>query len=556
MFYNFDHRKYCYLDMFPKIKKRNWTNKKINKAPIWVSEDLRDGNQSIIEPMNVEQKKNLWTLLINIGIKEIMVGFPSACKADFDFVRWLIRNKQIPEDVTIAVLVQARKHLIKRTFESLIGINKAIIHFYNSTSPIQRDRVFKTNKEGIISIAAEGANYILEETKKYPEVSWILEYTPESFSSTEIDFSLNICEVVLEIWGQNIKTLNKVILNLPTTVDIAGPHVYADQIEFFCKNISKRDKVIISIHTHNDRGSAVSAAELAILAGAERVEGTLLGNGERTGNMDLITFAMNLYSQGVDPKIDLSCPEDLIKIVASCTKIPIHPRHPWIGELVYTAFSGSHQDAIRKSLKKQKTNEIWKVAYLPIDPQDLGRNYKSVVRLNSQSGKSGMAFLLERDYKIKLPRWMMIELAPLVQKESDKNMLELSSSDVYQILKNNFFLENPFNLFKYIFNITKTSFKIYINNINKIIYLKNKNIKDKNIILKFLTNWNLHSMKLRKIYIQKINNYYIAFINIIINEKQLSGIAIDIDKFSVFLKSILSAINKYYLLARSYFLSG
>ncbi|CEL12302.1 2-isopropylmalate synthase [Candidatus Portiera aleyrodidarum] len=549
MFYNFDHRKYCYLDIFPKIKKRNWTNKKINKAPIWVSEDLRDGNQSIIEPMNVEQKKNLWTLLINIGIKEIMVGFPSACKADFDFVRWLIRNKQIPEDVTIAVLVQARKHLIKRTFESLIGINKAIIHFYNSTSPIQRDRVFKTNKEGIISIAAKGANYILEETKKYPEVSWVLEYTPESFSSTEIDFSLNICEVVLEIWGQNIKTLNKVILNLPTTVDIAGPHVYADQIEFFCKNISKRDKVIISIHTHNDRGSAVSAAELAILAGAERVEGTLLGNGERTGNMDLITLAMNLYSQGVDPKIDLSCPEELIKIVTSCTKIAIHPRHPWIGQLVYTAFSGSHQDAIRKSLKKQKTNEIWKVAYLPIDPHDIGRNYKSVVRLNSQSGKSGMAFLLERDYKIKLPRWMSIELAPLVQKESDKNMLELSSYDIYQILKNNFFLENPFTLFKYIFNITKTSFKIYINNINKIIYLKNKNIKDKNIILKFLTNWNLHSMKLRKIYIQKINNYYIAFINLIINEKQLSGLAIDIDKFSVFLKSILSAINKYYFLS-------
>lgn len=529
MFYNFDHRKYCYLDIFPKINKRNWINKKISKAPIWVSEDLRDGNQSIIEPMNVEQKKKLWTLLINIGIKEIMVGFPSASKADFDFVRWLIINKQIPEDVTIAVLVQARKHLIKRTFESLIGINKAIIHFYNSTSPIQRYRVFKTNKEGIISIAAKGANYILQQTKKYPKVSWILEYTPESFSNTEIDFSLNICEIVLDILSP--KNIYKVILNLPTTVDVASPHIYADQIEYFCKNISKIDKVIISVHTHNDRGSAVSSAELAILAGAKRVEGTLLGNGERTGNMDLITLAMNLYSQGIDPNIDLSCPEELINIVTECTKIPIHPRHPWIGELVYTAFSGSHQDAIRKSLKKQKKNEIWQVAYLPIDPHDIGRNYKSVIRLNSQSGKSGMAFLLERDYKIKLPRWMMIELAHLVQKESDKNMLELSSYDIYQILKNNFFLEQPFYLLKYIFNIN-----IYYSIIDS-----------KNRILFFISNWKFNKIKLINYYLQKINNYYIAFIKININskQKQLSGIAIDIEKNSVFLKSILSAINKF-----------
>ncbi|AGI27039.1 2-isopropylmalate synthase [Candidatus Portiera aleyrodidarum] len=545
MFYNFDHRKYCYLDIFPKIKKRNWINKKISKAPIWVSEDLRDGNQSISEPMNVEQKKNLWTLLINIGIKEIMVGFPSASKADFDFVRWLIRNKQIPSDVTIAVLVQARKHLIQRTFESLIGINNAIIHFYNSTSPIQRDRVFKTNKEGIISIAAKGANYILQQTKKYNKVFWIIEYTPESFSNTELDFSLNICELVLDILSP--KNIYKVILNLPTTVDVASPHIYADQIEYFCNNISKRDKVIISVHTHNDRGSAVSSAELASLAGAKRIEGTLLGNGERTGNMDLITLAMNLYSQGIDPKIDLSCPEELIDIVTECTKIPIHPRHPWIGELVYTAFSGSHQDAIRKSLKKQKPNEIWQVAYLPIDPNDIGRNYKYVIRLNSQSGKSGMAFLLERDYKIKFPRWMMIALAQLVQKESDKKMLELSSYDIYHILKNNFFLEKPFNLLTYIFNINKNIFQLYIN--NKIYLNIYYSIIDgmKKLILLFISNWKNHQMKLINYYIQKINNYYIAFINININEKNLIGIAIDIEKFSVVLKSLLSAINKYML---------
>lgn len=546
MFYNFDHRKYCYLDIFPKIKKRNWIKKKISKAPIWVSEDLRDGNQSIIEPMDVEKKKKLWTLLINIGIKEIMVGFPSASKADFDFVRWLIINKQIPEDVTIAILVQARKHLIKRTFESLIGINKAIIHFYNSTSPIQRDRVFKTNKEGIISIAAKGANYILQQTKKYPKVVWIIEYTPESFSNTEIDFSLTICEIVIDILSP--KNIYKVILNLPTTLDVASPHVYADQIEYFCTNISKRDKVIISVHTHNDRGSAVSSAELAILAGAKRVEGTLLGNGERTGNMDLITLAMNLYSQGLDPKMDLSCPEELLDIVTECTKIPIHTRHPWIGELVYTAFSGSHQDAIRKSLKKQKQNEIWQVAYLPIDPKDIGRNYKSVIRLNSQSGKSGMAFLLERDYKIKLTRCMMIYLAHLVQKESDKKMLELSSYEIYHILKNNFFLETPWKLVTYIKYINKNILKIYINNNydleNKVNFIIKYSIIDyKNLLLLFISNWKFHQIKLINYYIQKINNYYIAFINININEKNLIGIAIDIEKFSVCFKSILSAIN-------------
>lgn len=540
MFYNFDHRKYCYLDIFPKIIKRNWIKKKISKAPIWVSEDLRDGNQSIIEPMDVEKKKKLWTLLINIGIKEIMVGFPSASKADFDFVRWLIINKQIPEDVTIAILVQARKHLIKRTFESLIGINKAIIHFYNSTSPIQRDRVFKKNKEGIISIAAKGANYILQQTKKYPKVVWIIEYTPESFSNTEIDFSLTICEIVIDILSP--KNIYKVILNLPTTVDVSSPHVYADQIEYFCTNISKRDKVIISVHTHNDRGSAVSSAELAILAGAKRVEGTLLGNGERTGNMDLITLAMNLYSQGIDPKIDLSCPEEILDIVTECTKIPIHTRHPWIGELVYTAFSGSHQDAIRKSLKKQKQNELWQVAYLPIDPKDIGRNYKSVIRLNSQSGKSGMAFLLERDYKIKLPRWMMIYLAHLVQKESDKQMLELSSYEIYHILQNNFFLETPLKLLTYIKYIN--ILKIYINNKVKLnIYYSYSIIDYKNILLLFISNWKFNQIKLINYYIQKINNYYIAFINININEKNLIGIAIDIEKLSVCLKSILSAIN-------------
>lgn len=552
MRYKFNNKKYCYFDKFPKLKTRYWINKKISKTPIWVSEDLRDGNQSLIEPMNVEKKKQIWTLLINIGFKEIMVGFPSASKADFDFVRWLIINKQIPDDVTIAVLVQARQHLIKRTFESLIGIKKAIIHFYNSTSPIQRDRVFKEKKEGIIAIAAQGANYILQQTKKNRNGNWIIEYTPESFSNTEIDFSLTICETVLDILSP--KNIYKVILNLPTTVDLSSPNVYADQIEFFCINISKRDKVIISVHTHNDRGAASSSAELSVLAGAQRVECTLLGNGERTGNMDLITLAMNLYSQGIDPKIDLHCPEEIIEIVKKCTKLPINPRHPWIGKLVYTAFSGSHQDAIRKSIKKQKQNEMWQVAYLPIDPKDIGRNYKSVIRLNSQSGKSGMAFLLERDYKIKLPRWIRNYLAPLVQNVSDIKMLELSSYELYQILKNNFVLETPFFLLNYIFYKSKNTLQIFVYNkfnnhkVNCNIYFSI--MECKTILLAFINMWKFHKIKLNNYYIQKISKYYIAFINFKINQHILIGTAIEIDKISVCLKSILSVINQY-LICRS-----
>lgn len=551
MKFKFNNKKYCYFDEFPKLKNRDWIDKKISKTPILVSEDLRDGNQSLIEPMTVETKKTMWTLLINIGLKEVMVGFPSASKADFDFVRWLIRNKQIPEDVTIAVLVQARKPLIKRTFESLVGIKKSIIHFYNSTSPIQRDRVFKAQKEAIIAIAAKGAKYILHQTKKYKNVNWIIEYTPESFSNTEIDFTLTICETVVDILSQ--KNIYKVILNLPTTIDLTSPHVYADQIEYFCKNISKRDKIIISVHTHNDRGSAITSSEVAVLAGAQRIECTLLGNGERTGNLDLIAFAMNLYSQGIDPNIDLHCPEEIIDIVKLCTKLPIHPRHPWVGKLVYTAFSGSHQDAIRKSIKKQKQKEIWQVAYLPIDPKDIGRSYKSVIRLNSQSGKSGFAFLLERDYKIKLPRWIRNYLAPLVQNESERNMFELSSCELYSILKNNCFLETPFCLLNYY--IYKNSLQIcFYNKLidNKVTYNMYFSILEcKKILLAFIEMWTLHKLTLIKYYIQKINKYYIALIRINLHKHILIGTAIDFDIISVCLKSILSAINKIFLDCRA-----
>ncbi|MGP8289570.1 2-isopropylmalate synthase [Vreelandella zhanjiangensis] len=442
----FDHRKYRPAPRVPAFN-RQWPDRDLDRAPIWVSEDLRDGNQALLEPMTVEQKKRFWHQIVKVGIKEVMVGFPSASQPDYDFVRWLIEENQIPDDVTIAVLVQCREHLIEKTFDSLVGAKRAIIHLYNSTSTIQRERVFEMDRDGITQIAVQGATWVKQHAERYPDVAWRFQYSPESFSSTEIDFSLAICEAVMDVWQPTPE--NKCILNLPTTVEVAGPHHHADQIEYFCQHISRRDSVIISVHTHNDRGGAVASAELALLAGADRVEGTLLGNGERTGNMDIVTLAMNLYSQGIDPKLDLSNPDEIIQVVNECTGIAMHPRHPWVGEMVYTAFSGSHQDAIRKSLKHQKTDEPWQVAYLPIDPHDIGRDYQAVIRVNSQSGKGGMAFLLERDYGINLPRWMMLALAPYVQKESEDRASELSSEMVRQVMFDNFTQETPLSLADY-----------------------------------------------------------------------------------------------------------
>ncbi|MCE3026148.1 2-isopropylmalate synthase [Salinicola sp. DM10] len=442
----FDHRKYRPAPRVPAFD-RQWPDRDLDHAPIWVSEDLRDGNQALLEPMSVAQKQRFWHQIVKVGIKEVMVGFPSASQPDYDFVRWLIEEDQIPEDVTIAVLVQCREHLIEKTFESLVGAKRAIVHLYNSTSTTQRERVFEMDRAGIVDIAVQGATWVKTYAARYPQIEWCFEYTPESFSSTEIDFSLEICEAVMDVWQPTPD--NKCILNLPTTVEVAGPHHHADQIEYFCQHIKNRDSVIISVHTHNDRGGAAASAELALLAGAERVEGTLLGNGERTGNMDIVTLAMNLYSQGIDPELDLSNPDEIIQVVQECTGIAMHPRHPWVGEMVYTAFSGSHQDAIRKSLKKQRPDEPWQVAYLPIDPRDIGRDYQAVIRVNSQSGKGGMAFLLERDYGISLPRWMMLALAPYVQKESEVRASELSSEIIRQVMFDNFQREAPLSLADY-----------------------------------------------------------------------------------------------------------
>ncbi len=418
------------------LNNRQWPNHSIQHAPIWCAVDLRDGNQALIEPMSVSQKQTMWQLLIDMGFKHIEVGFPSASQPDYDFVRWLIEEDQIPKDVNIQVLVQARDSLIERTFEALTGVKQAIVHVYNSTSPTQRTKVFNLNKQGIINIAVNGAKKVLQESKQFPNTQWSFEYSPESFSNTELDFAVDVCNAVIEVWQPTIE--NKAIINLPATVESSMPNVFADQVESFCRGINNRQNIIISIHTHNDRGCAVAAAEMALLAGADRIEGTLMGNGERTGNMDIVTMAMNLYSQGIDPKIDISNATRITTTVEQCTQIPTHPRHPWMGELVYTAFSGSHQDAIKKCLAVQETDQHWDVSYLPINPQDIGRDYQSVIRINSQSGKGGVAYILENEFGITLPRWGQIELSQAVQHFSEEHQREVSAQDILRIFEGHF----------------------------------------------------------------------------------------------------------------------
>ena len=432
---SFDHRKYRPAEAMP-MPHRQWPNRRIEQAPQWASVDLRDGNQALLEPMSVERKKRLWNLLIGLGLKQIEVGFPAASQADWDFLRWLIEQRQIPADVTIQVLTQAREALIIKTFEALRGVERAIVHVYNSTSTLQRQRVFGLSRAGVTDIAVQGACQVREQAARYPDTEWTFEYSPESFSNTEWDYAVEVCDAVMEEWQAS--AARPCIINLPATVESSTPNLFADQVEYFCTHIARRDAVLVSVHTHNDRGSAVAAAELALLAGADRVEGTLFGNGERTGNMDLLTMAMNLYSQGIDPELDLSNPDPIVAVYSEATGMPVHPRHPWLGELVYTAFSGSHQDAIRKCLHQQAADEPWQVAYLPIDPADIGRDYQAVIRVNSQSGKAGAAYVLERDYQLRLPRWMQVELAPLVQRESERRAGEVDSAAIFALFRERF----------------------------------------------------------------------------------------------------------------------
>jgi len=410
---------------------RTWPNQVISKPPIWMSTDLRDGNQSLFEPMNGEKKLRMFQTLCAIGLKEIEVAFPSASDTDFNFVRKLIEEQLIPADVTIEVLTQAREHLIRRTMESVRGAKKAIVHVYNATSKPFRDIVFNMTRDEVREMAVAGVKLVREIAATMPETEIQLEYSPETFTGTELDFALEVCDAVTEAWGAT--PARKVILNLPTTVELTTPNVYADQIEWMHRHLARRDSVILSLHPHNDRGTAVAAAELGLMAGADRVEGCLFGNGERTGNVDLVTLALNLYTQGVHPGLDFSDIQSVVRTAEHCTQLPVHPRHPYAGDLVFTAFSGSHQDAIKKGFAAQKAGELWNVPYLPIDPADLGRSYDSVIRVNSQSGKGGVAYLLETDHGVVMSRRMQIEFSAVVQEVADQQGGELSSADIWQI---------------------------------------------------------------------------------------------------------------------------
>ncbi len=407
---------------------------------MWCSVDLRDGNQALIDPMTPPQKLEMFEMLLAVGFKHIEVGFPAASQTDFDFVRQLITEDRIPEDVTIQVLTQARKELIERTYESLRGAKKAIVHVYNSTSTVQRDQVFKLSKQEIKDIAVNGAKWVKQGAEKQPNTQWQFQYSPESFTGTEIDYAVEVCNAVIDVWQPTEQ--NKIILNLPATVEVATPNVYADQIEWFCDHIHRRAAVIVSLHTHNDRGCGVAASELGVLAGADRIEGTLLGNGERTGNMDIVTMGMNLYSAGVDPQLDFSIMDRIINVVERCTQLKIHPRHPYAGELVFAAFSGSHQDAINKCLALYEEGSQWEVAYLPIDPRDVGRSYQQVIRINSQSGKGGVAYVLEQEHGIKMPRWLQVDFSPVVQAEAEKTEAEVSAQQISELFNRTYLQAN------------------------------------------------------------------------------------------------------------------
>ena len=430
------------------LKDRKWPNQLINKTPIWCSVDLRDGNQALIEPMGSDRKNRMFDLLCNLGFKEIEVGFPSASKTDFDFVRNLIENKKIPSDVNIQVLTQAREELIIKTFESLDGASKGIIHFYNSTSTLQRKVVFGQDKKGIKKIATDAATLIRDLAIKKSQTEWTFEYSPESFTGTELDFACEVCDEVVDILQSATK--NKIIINLPATVEMSTPNIYGDQIEWMHNNLKNRENICLSLHPHNDRGTAVAATEFGLMAGADRVEGTLFGNGERTGNVDIVTLALNMLTQGIEPKLDFSNINSVMREVEYCNQLPVHPRHPYAGDLVFTAFSGSHQDAIKKGFQaiKETNNPKWEVPYLPIDPADLGRNYEAVVRINSQSGKGGVAFLLEKDHGVSLPRRLQISLSQKIQKLADESGKEITSAQIWDIFESNYL--KPVNNFSYI----------------------------------------------------------------------------------------------------------
>ena len=457
------------------LNDRKWPNNIISKAPVWCSVDLRDGNQSLIEPMDTPKKLRLFKTLVSMGFKEIEIGFPSASETDYNFCRYLIENKIIPDDVTIQVLTQAREHLIDKTFESLIDCNSAIIHLYNSVSTLQRKVVFKQDMQGVKEIALDGAKYIYNKINSTNNKNLKLQYSPESFTGTELDYALEVCEEVLDCWEADPD--NPVIINLPATVEMSTPNIYADQIEWMINNFSNRERVIVSLHPHNDRGTGVAATELALMAGADRVEGTLFGNGERTGNVDIVTLGLNMFTQGVDPKLDFKDVNQLIETAEFCTQLPVHQRHPYAGSLVHTAFSGSHQDAIRKGMEAitKSNQEKWEVPYLPIDPSDIGKTYEAIIRVNSQSGKAGSAWLLEQDHNIFLPRGAQIEFSQSVQKMADKTGKEISSKMIWDIFSSEYLEGGKFKLIN--FDSKKLSRNSNKEQINATVNFLNENIE-------------------------------------------------------------------------------
>ena len=539
------------------LKERSWPNNIIRRAPIWCSVDLRDGNQALINPMNINEKVEFFNLLVKLGFKEIEVGFPSASQIEYDFLRRLVEKNYIPDDVVVQVLTQARPHLIKKTFEALSGIKQAIVHIYNSTSVLQRDVVFNMGKDDIKRIAIEGTELVKRYANDF-EGKIFLEYSPESFTGTEVEYALDVCEAVADTWGATED--NKIIVNLPSTVQMDTPNVFADQIEYMCKGFKNRNRVIVSVHPHNDRGTGVADAELALLAGADRVEGTLFGNGERTGNVDLLTVAYNMFSHGVNPMLNLENINEIIEVYERCVKIPVHVRHPYAGDLVFTAFSGSHQDAINKGMKKyeERGSKLWEVPYLPVDPSDLGREYEPLVRINSQSGKGGIAFVMDHCFGYKLPKTMQQEFADVVQKVSEIKG-EVKPNEILDIFKKEYLdLEEPFKLLNLYISDVK-------NGINEDTNIKAK-IKYKDAIIDIQGSGNgpidslgkaLYNSNLINISIIDYKEHSLskgseaeaaAYVYIKRNdiEKKTFGVGVDSNITRASIKSIISAINRLY----------
>lgn len=543
--------KYRKLYDWKKPKNRTWMDNEIKRAPIWCSVDLRDGNQALANPMTLEEKIEFFDYLVKIGFKEIEIGFPAASETEYKFTRYLIENNKIPDDVKIQVLTQAREEIIDKTFEALKGAKNAIVHLYNSTSKIQREVVFKKSKEEIKKIATDGAKAMNQYINKYPETNWYFEYSPESFSTTEVDFALDVVNSVLEIWDGTLKT--KPIINFPATIECAMPNVFADQIEYVCENIRNRENVVISIHSHNDRGTGVATSEMALLAGGDRIEGSLFGNGERTGNADILVIAMNMFALGVDPEIDFSQMNEAKEIYERCTKMEVEPRHPYAGELVFTAFSGSHQDAISKGLKalKKEKKDYWEVPYLPINPADVNRQYEPIIRINSQSGKGGVAFILENEYGYKIPKEMRQAVGYFIKNVSDEKHRELNNKEIFKAFIKEY--QNRKDTVKFVsYSVSKNKKKTEISLHLKVndIDVEKTNVGNGPIdaaigILKSMGyNFEFKDYVQQSFQDDEEKSIAISYINIVSNNKDIWAIGKDEDIIKSSLIGIISAINK------------